>query len=94
MPKIGTKEAKQGKPFGPQLAWLPGGRLQVTMFRMAAPAKPGAVPALHRGWQKITVVRTGKIKDVPAADVPSQPRSTQGHGWPGRSKAPAPTGWA
>jgi hypothetical protein len=78
VPKIGTKEAKQGKPFGPQLAWLPGGRLQVTMFRMAAPEKPGAVPALHRGWQKIIDVRTGKVEDVPAADVPSQPtRSTR-----------------
>jgi hypothetical protein len=73
-----AKNAKEGKPFGPQLAWLPGGRLQVTMFRMTAPEKPGAVPALHRGWQKIIDVRTGKVEDVPAADVPSQPtRSTR-----------------
>jgi hypothetical protein len=73
-----AKNAKEGKPVGPQLAWLPGGRLQVTMFRMTPPAKPGAVPALHRGWQKIIDVRTGKVEDVPAAEVPSQPnRSTQ-----------------
>ena len=73
LPKFGTKEARKGKPFGPQLAWLPGGRLQVTLFRMTPPAKPGAVPALHRGWQKIIDVRTGKVEDVPAAEVPSQP---------------------
>ena len=73
-----AKNAKEGKPVGPQLAWLPDGRLQVTMFRMTPPAKPGAVPALHRGWQKIINVRTGKVEDVPAAEVPSQPnRSTQ-----------------
>lgn len=73
-----AENAKEGKPVGPQLAWLPGGRLQVTMFRMTAPAKPGAVPAFHRGWQKIIDVRTGKVEDVPAADVPAQPnRSSQ-----------------
>jgi hypothetical protein len=73
-----AKNAKEGKPVGPQLAWLPDGRLQVTMFRMTPPAKPGAVPALHRGWQKIINMRTGKVEDVPAAEVPSQPnRSTQ-----------------
>jgi hypothetical protein len=73
-----AKNAKEGKPVGPQLAWRPDGRLQVTMFRMTPPAKPGAVPALHRGWQKIINVRTGKVEDVPAAEVPSQPnRSTQ-----------------
>jgi hypothetical protein len=73
-----AKNAKEGKPVGPQLVWLPGGRLQVTMFRMTPPAKPGAVPALHRGWQKIIDVRTGEVEDVPAANVPSQPnRSTR-----------------
>jgi hypothetical protein len=73
-----AKGAREGKPVGPQLVWLPGGRLQVTMFRMTPPAQPGAVPALHRGWQKIIDVRTGTVVDVPAADVPSQPnRSTQ-----------------
>jgi hypothetical protein len=43
------------------------------MFRMTPPLKPGATPGLHPGWQKIIDVRTGKIEDVPAADVPSQP---------------------
>ena len=43
------------------------------MFRMTPPAKPGAVPAFHPGWQKIVDVRTGKVQDVPAAEVPSQP---------------------
>lgn len=68
-----AKAVKQGKEIGPQLVWLPGGRLEVTMFRMSPPAKPGAVPALHPGWQKIIDVRSGKIKDVPAAGVPAQP---------------------
>jgi hypothetical protein len=68
-----AESRKQGKPVGPQLAWLPGGRLEVTMFRMTPPAKPGAVPALHRGWQKIIDVRTGKVENVPATDAPSQP---------------------
>ena len=73
-----AENRKLGKPFGPQLAWLPGGRLQVTLFRMTAPAKPGAVPALHRGWQKVIDVRTGKVEDVPAAEVPSQPARNTG----------------
>jgi hypothetical protein len=74
LPKMDVPKAvKEGKEIGPQLVWLPGGRLQVTMFRMTPPAKPGAVPALHPGWQKIIDVRTGKIEDVPPADVPSQP---------------------
>ena len=67
------KARKEGKEIGPQLVWLSGGRLQVTMFRMTPPAKAGAVPALHPGWQKIIDVRTGTVEDVPAADVPSQP---------------------
>ena len=74
LPKMDVQQAvKQGKEIGPQLVWLPSGRLQVTMFRMTPPPKPGAAPALHRGWQKIVDVRTGKVQDVPAADVPSQP---------------------
>ena len=74
LPKMNVPKAvKQGKEIGPQLVWLPGGRLQVTMFRMKPPAKPGAVPGWRQGWQKIIDVRTGKIEDVPAAKVPSQP---------------------
>lgn len=71
-----SKAIKEGKEIGPQLMWLPGGRLQVTMFRMTPPPKPGAVPAYHPGWQKIIDVRTPKIVDVPAADLPSQPNLT------------------
>ncbi len=74
LPKMDVAKAvKEGKEIGPQLVWLPGGRLEVTMFRMMPPAKPGAVPGWRRGWQKIIDVRTGKAEDVPAAKVPSQP---------------------
>ena len=74
LPKMDVPKAvKEGKEIGPQLVWLPDGRLRVTMFRMTPPPKPGAAPGLHPGWQKIVDVRTGKIEDVPAADVPSQP---------------------
>jgi hypothetical protein len=74
LPKMDVSKAvKEGKEIGPQLVWLPGGRLQVTMFRMTPPPKLGAAPGLHRGWQKIVDVRTGKIEDVPWADVPAQP---------------------
>ena len=54
--------------IGPQLVWLPDGRLEVTMFRMTDP--PG--PTFRAGWQKIVDVRTGVVEDVPAADVPSE----------------------
>ena len=60
--------AKAGKAIGPQLRWLPGGRLEVTMFRMFGP------PPFKPGWQKIVDVRTGTVENVPASDVPAQPR--------------------
>lgn len=60
---------EKGKLVGPQLRWRPDGRLEVTMFRM--PVKPG--PGYHAGWQKLVDVRTGKVQDVPAADVPATP---------------------
>ena len=59
----------QGKELGPQLVWLKDGRLEVTMFRMTEP--PG--PNYRAGWQRIVDVRTGKVTEVPAARVPSQP---------------------
>jgi hypothetical protein len=68
---------KQGKPVGPQLVWLPDGRLQVTMFRMKP--KPGSeksAPPLQPGWQKIVDVGSGAVEDVPAAEVPSTPNLT------------------
>lgn len=68
-----AKAKKLGKEIGPQLVWLPGGRLEVTMFRMTPPAKPGAIPALHKGWQKVVDVRTGQVTAVPATAVPDRP---------------------
>ncbi len=74
LPETDVQQAvKQGKLIGPQLVWLPDGRLQVTEFRMTPPPKGGAEPVLHQGWQKIVDVRTGKVQNVPAAEVPSQP---------------------
>ncbi len=52
---------------GPQLAWRPDGRLEVTMFR--SPEKGSVEP----GWQRVVDVRTGVVEDVPAADVPATP---------------------
>ena len=63
-----AKATKLGKLIGPQLVWLPDGRLEVTMFRMTDP--PG--PTFRAGWQEIVDVRTGVVEDVPAADVPSE----------------------
>lgn len=64
---VATAE-KLGKEEGPQLVWLADGRLEITMFRMTDP--PG--PSFNPGWQKIVDVRTGRVEDVPAADVPSE----------------------
>lgn len=65
---------KLGKEQGPQLVWLPDGRLEVTMFRMTDP--PG--PNFEAGWQKVVDVRSGAVEDVPAAAVPSSAdRTTQ-----------------
>ena len=71
---------KEGKPVGPQLVWRPDGRVEVTMFRMKP--EPGSdkksAPPLTRGWQKIVDVSTGAVEDVPAAKVPSTPKSASG----------------
>ena len=64
-----SKAISLGKETGPQLVWLNDGRLEVTMFRMADPKGPG----LTTGWQKVVDVRTGKVTDTPAAEVPSSP---------------------
>ena len=50
-----------GYDTGPQLAFLPDGRLEVTMFSW--PTDQPLVVA----WQKIVDVRTGETEDVPAA---------------------------
>ena len=69
LPRMDVSEAqKLGKEIGPQLVWLPDGRLEVTMFRMTDPPGPG----FRAGWQKIVDVRTGAVEDVPASEVPSE----------------------
>ncbi len=52
---------------GPQLAFLPDGRLQVTMFRW-----PTDRP-LEVAWQKIVDVATGDVEEVPANQLPEAP---------------------
>jgi hypothetical protein len=71
-----SKWLEQGKPAGPQLVWRDDGRLEVTMFRWKPDAKTKSAPALMPGWQKIVDVRTGRVEDVPAAQVPSTPNTT------------------
>ncbi len=62
---IEVKE-EMGKPIGPHLAWLPDGRLSVTMYRMPDVAGPEVLP----GWERIVDVRTGAVEEVPESDVP------------------------
>lgn len=64
-----SKAESKGKEIGPGLAWLPDGRLEVTMFRFAD--EKGE--QLQGSWQKIIDLRTGKTQDVPAAEVPAAP---------------------
>lgn len=53
--------------FGPLLAWLPDGRLSVTMFWWGEDlAESEALP----GWQKLVEVTSGAIEEVPAAELP------------------------
>ena len=60
-----TKQEK-GKPIGPHLAWLPDGRISVTMYRMTPVPGPEVLP----GWQRFVDPRTGGIEEVPEKDVP------------------------
>jgi hypothetical protein len=57
----------EGHDIGPQLTFLPDGRLQVTMF-----SRPPDQP-LVAAWQKIVDLRTGETEDVPAAQLPAAP---------------------
>lgn len=70
-----TQTPRVGKEVGPQLVWLPDGRLEITVFRMdpsdGADAK--TAPGLIAGWQQILDVRTGDVEDVPAEEVPGEP---------------------
>jgi hypothetical protein len=52
---------------GPQLAFLPDGRLEVTMFRW--PTDQPLVVA----WQRIVDVVTGDVEEVPAEQLPEAP---------------------
>ncbi|QNN54136.1 hypothetical protein [Nocardioides mesophilus] len=73
-----AKAKELGKMIGPELAWRPDGRLEVTMFRMQPPPRPGAEPTYGPGWQTVVDVRTGRVHDVPAADLPSTPSDRTG----------------
>lgn len=57
----------EGGLTGPQLAFLPDGRLQVTMFRWPTEA-PLAV-----AWQKTMDVVTGEVEETPADQLPAAP---------------------
>lgn len=69
-----TKAPERGKEVGPQLVWLPDGRLEITMFRMDVDAMSNTkeAPPLVGAWQKIVDVRSGRVDDVPAAEVPDR----------------------
>jgi hypothetical protein len=53
--------------YGPLLAWLPDGRLQVTALFQSEDL------SFSRGWQKVVEVTTGEVEEVPAAEVPAAP---------------------
>ncbi len=73
LPPIDPKVAEvEGKPMGPQLVWLPDGRLEVTMVNMdVGPKKGDEPPAFRPSWQKIVDVRTGAVTDVPESQMPA-----------------------
>ena len=53
--------------FGPLLAWLTDGRLQVTMLWWGERQPESAASP---GWQQIVDVTTGAVEEVPEAEVP------------------------
>lgn len=69
-----AKSPTEGKASGPQLRWLPGGRLEVTMFR--AFMGKDQPPTYGPGWQRVVDVRTGVVTQTPADKVPSTPDLT------------------
>lgn len=62
-----VQEGKTQGFYGPLLAWLPDGRLQVTAFFQAEDL------SFSPGWQKIVDVNTGEVEEVAAAEVPAAP---------------------
>ena len=63
----------------PQLVWRADGRLEVTGLLMkVGPETAGKAPVYTAAWQKVVDVRTGKVEDVPTAQLPvefARPRS-------------------
>jgi hypothetical protein len=57
---------EKGKPIGPHLAWLPDGRISITMYRMT----PVPGPEVRPGWQRLVDPLTGVVEEVPERDVP------------------------
>jgi hypothetical protein len=70
-----SKAPEVGKEVGPQLVWLPDGRLEITVFRMDPTQMKDSTtaPPLVAGWQQILDVRTGEVEEVAANEVPSAP---------------------
>jgi len=52
---------------GPQLAFRPDGRLEVTMYSWPQGGE------LAAKWQRLVDVTSGEVEEVPVADVPDQP---------------------
>jgi hypothetical protein len=63
---------QDSKLIGPQLVWLTGDKLAITMFRMHMP-KDGKSPTYSQGWQRVVDTRTGAVTRTPAAAVPATP---------------------
>ena len=62
------------KPIGPQLVWLPDGRLEVTMFLVdMSQERTDSPDDFSAGWQTIVDVRSRLYTDTPESEVPSQP---------------------
>jgi hypothetical protein len=60
--------------LGPQLRWLPGGRLEITVFRLPATARGQGPAQPQPGWQEVVDVRAGT--SVRSSDPPAQPDRT------------------
>lgn len=73
LPPIDPKVVEvEGKPMGPQLVWLPDGRLEITMVNMDVSENKGGEPPLFTpSWQKVVDVRTAAVTDVPASELPA-----------------------
>ena len=62
------------KPIGPQLVWLPDGRLEVTMFLVDISQERSDSPDdFSAGWQTIVDVKRRLYTETPEAEVPSKP---------------------